>query len=294
MESVVSNREYHLYHANNPSPSLSKETSSSYCKGVISSADPFNDCRTQSQQSNTTNHHFVKYEQESSNNEKKNKFQPISENWPYLSGDGHSYTGSSSSRKFIFNQEQVVCLCEALQQAGDVRCLRNFLCTLPPELLIGSEAVLRAQASVAFHCSSFQEFYKILENNEFSARNHAELQQLWYRAHYKEAEKIRGRPLGAVDKYRLRKKYPLPKTIWDGEETVYCFKEKSRNALKECYRRNRYPTPDEKRSLAKMTGLTMTQVSNWFKNKRQRDRTPQQQHLNISSIEMVPGLPPTK
>lgn len=46
--------------------------------------------------------------------------------------------------------------------------------------------------------------------------------------------------LGAVDKYRLRKKYPLPKTIWDGEETVYCFKERSRNALKECYARNRY------------------------------------------------------
>ena len=37
---------------------------------------------------------------------------------------------------------------------------------------------------------------------------------------------------------------------------------------------NRYPTPDEKRTLANKTGLTMTQVSNWFKNRRQRDRTP--------------------
>ena len=36
----------------------------------------------------------------------------------------------------------------------------------------------------------------------------------------------------------------------------------------------RYPTPDEKRGLAKKTGLTLTQVSNWFKNRRQRDRTP--------------------
>ena len=44
---------------------------------------------------------------------------------------------------------------------------------------------------------------------------------------------------GAVDKYRLRRKYPLPRTIWDGEETVYCFKEKSRNSLKECYKTNR-------------------------------------------------------
>ena len=44
---------------------------------------------------------------------------------------------------------------------------------------------------------------------------------------------------GAVDKYRLRRKYPLPRTIWDGEETVYCFKEKSRNSLKEMYKHNR-------------------------------------------------------
>lgn len=38
---------------------------------------------------------------------------------------------------------------------------------------------------------------------------------------------------------------------------------------------NRYPTPEEKKMLAKKTGLTLTQVSNWFKNRRQRDRTPQ-------------------
>ncbi|KAL4665011.1 hypothetical protein H8957_012716 [Semnopithecus entellus] len=67
---------------------------------------------------------------------------------------------------------------------------------------------------------------------------------------------------------------PLPRTIWDGEETVYCFKEKSRNALKELYKQNRYPSPAEKRHLAKITGLSLTQVSNWFKNRRQRDRNP--------------------
>ena len=43
-------------------------------------------------------------------------------------------------------------------------------------------------------------------------------------AHYVEAEKLRGRPLGAVGKYRVRRKFPLPRTIWDGEETSYYFK----------------------------------------------------------------------
>ena len=72
-----------------------------------------------------------------------------------------------------------------------------------------------------------------------------------------------------------RRKFPLPATIWDGEETVYCFKEKSRTCLKETYLKNRYPTPDQKRSLAHATGLTITQVSNWFNDRRQKDRTPQ-------------------
>ena len=88
-----------------------------------------------------------------------------------------------------------------------------------------------------------------------------------------EAEQVRGRPLGAVDKYRLRRKFPLPSSIWDGEETVYCFKERSRQALKDCFAVKRYPTSEEKRLLAEQTGLTMTQIGNWFKNRRQRDRS---------------------
>ena len=98
------------------------------------------------------------------------------------------------------------------------------------------------------------------------------MQQLWLQAHYNEAEKLRGRPLGAVGKYRVRRKFPLPRTIWDGEETSYCFKEKSRNVLRDWYLHNPYPSPREKRELSEATALTTTQVSNWFKNRRQRDR----------------------
>ncbi|KAB0388814.1 hypothetical protein E2I00_017428, partial [Balaenoptera physalus] len=71
----------------------------------------------------------------------------------------------------------------------------------------------------------YPELYSILESHSFESANHPLLQQLWYKARYTEAERARGRPLGAVDKYRLRRKFPLPRTIWDGEETVYCFKE---------------------------------------------------------------------
>ncbi|KAK3092539.1 hypothetical protein FSP39_004135 [Pinctada imbricata] len=189
----------------------------------------------------------------------------------------------TNGKSMTFSPEHVACVCEALQQKGDIERLARFLWSLPPsELLRGSEAVLKARATVAFHRGSYRELYAILESHKFDESNHTFLQNLWYKAHYNEAQKIRGRPLGAVDKYRLRRKYPLPKTIWDGEETIYCFKEKSRQSLKECYKNNRYPTPDEKRNLAKKTGLTLTQVSNWFKNRRQRDRTPHQNPLNPS------------
>ncbi|XP_056622681.1 homeobox protein SIX5 [Triplophysa dalaica] len=175
-----------------------------------------------------------------------------------------------------FSTDQVACLCEALLQAGNVDRLWRFLSTIPPsaEMLRGNETLLKAQALVAFHRDEFKELYAILDGHDFHPSNHGFLQDLYLKARYKEAERSRGRSLGAVDKYRLRKKFPLPKTIWDGEETVYCFKEKSRNALKDCYKINRYPTPDEKKNLAKATGLSLTQVSNWFKNRRQRDRTP--------------------
>ncbi|VEL22671.1 unnamed protein product [Protopolystoma xenopodis] len=122
------------------------------------------------------------------------------------------------------------------------------------------EALLKAAALLALCMGRFTDVYTLLAGAVYSAGQHGSLQQLWYRTHYAEAAAVRGRELGAVDKYRLRRKHPLPRTIWDGEETVYCFKERSRQALKDCYAVNRYPTPEEKRGLASRTGLTMTQV----------------------------------
>ncbi|XP_058788787.1 homeobox protein six1-like [Phymastichus coffea] len=180
-----------------------------------------------------------------------------------------------SSSSSGFGPDHVACMCEALMQKKDIDKLDQLLTSLPKQRLSG-ESVLMARATVAFHRGNYYEVYKLLESNQFSQRRHAELQQMWWKSHYFEQEKVRGRQLGAVDKYRLRKKFPLPKTIWDGEETIYCFKEKSRNALKDMYEKNRYPNPEEKKNLAKKTGLTLIQVSNWFKNRRQRDRTPQQ------------------
>ncbi|ALC40846.1 so [Drosophila busckii] len=205
--------------------------------------------------------------------------------------------GRESLPSFGFTQEQVACVCEVLQQAGNIERLGRFLWSLPQcDKLQLNESVLKAKAVVAFHRGQYKELYRLLEHHHFSAQNHAKLQALWLKAHYVEAEKLRGRPLGAVGKYRVRRKFPLPRTIWDGEETSYCFKEKSRSVLRDWYAHNPYPSPREKRDLAEATGLTTTQVSNWFKNRRQRDRAAEhkdgstdKQHLDSSSDSEMEG-----
>nr|XP_004930699.2 homeobox protein SIX6 [Bombyx mori] len=176
-----------------------------------------------------------------------------------------------------FSAEQVATVCETLEESGDVERLARFLWSLPvahPNVaeLERCEAVLRARAVVAFHAGRHRELYSILERHRFQRSSHAKLQALWLEAHYQEAERLRGRPLGPVDKYRVRKKFPLPRTIWDGEQKTHCFKERTRSLLREWYLQDPYPNPTKKRELAAATGLTPTQVGNWFKNRRQRDR----------------------
>ncbi|VDK88631.1 unnamed protein product [Litomosoides sigmodontis] len=176
--------------------------------------------------------------------------------------------------------EQIVKICEQLEDAGNIERLAAFLWSISHQqhtdevaaVLRNHESVLRARALACFHMGNFQEMYRILESHKFTNGSHSKLQAMWQEAHYQEAEKLRGRPLGPVDKYRVRKKYPMPRTIWDGEQKTHCFKERTRSLLREWYLQDPYPNPSKKKELASRTGLTAMQVGNWFKNRRQRDR----------------------
>ena len=168
-----------------------------------------------------------------------------------------------------FTVSQVAAVCETLEESGDIERLGRFLWSLPvahPNCgeLNKNESVLRARALVAFQTGNFRELYSILEHHKFGKASHSKLQHMWLEAHYQEAEKLRGRPLGPVDKYRVRKKYPLPKTIWDGEQKTHCFKERTRSLLREWYLQDPYPNPTKKRELAQATGLTPTQGRHTF------------------------------
>ncbi|XP_069119191.1 homeobox protein SIX6-like [Argopecten irradians] len=203
-----------------------------------------------------------------------------------------------------FTPQQVAQVCETLEESGDIERLGRFLWSLPVnpsacDALNKHESVLRARSLVSFHTGNFRDLYHILENHKFTKESHAKLQAMWLEAHYQEAEKLRGRPLGPVDKYRVRKKFPLPRTIWDGEQKTHCFKERTRNLLREWYLQDPYPNPTKKRELAQATGLTPTQVGNWFKNRRQRDRAAatknrlQQRQLSGDKLSRLDSSSPT-
>lgn len=64
------------------------------------------------------------------------------------------------------------------------------------------------------------------------------------------------------------------------------FQERTRSLLREWYLQDPYPNPSRKRHLAQATGLTPTQVGNWFKNRRQRDRAASAKNRYVKDFSM--------
>ena len=182
-----------------------------------------------------------------------------------------SYVRTKES--YTTSKEHVKLVCDNLISTGKFDRLERFLWAIPDkEEFANSEVVLIAQSYIAFRNGNFSKLYELLQQRSYSKKYHRQLQYLWRTARYIEAEKARGRALGSVGKYRIRRKYPLPYTIWDGECMSYCFREEAREILNTMYKRSPYPTAKEKYAIAQEAKLSVTQVSNWFKNKRQRAR----------------------
>lgn len=197
------------------------------------------------------------------NNRNSKEQQPLALIREERSSTGHGSLKLKSDLIVIdgvpFTLEQIVCICQVLQKC-DLNKLEKFIYSFPPDTkLAKNELILRARTIAAFYSGNYKLVYDLLENNHFSVKYHQELQNLWNNAHYKEHEMKRGHPPGAVEKYRIRKKYQFPRTIWDGEEYVYCFKEKNRRILKEFYQKCNLPTQEDKIKLANQTQLTVVQ-----------------------------------
>uniref|UniRef100_A0A1I8FPQ2 SIX1_SD domain-containing protein n=1 Tax=Macrostomum lignano TaxID=282301 RepID=A0A1I8FPQ2_9PLAT len=200
---------------------------------------------------------------------------------PILSADDSECSVGARcwQRRVPFHKEQVAC--RSCATPGDMDRLSRLIWSLPPcEQLHRNESVLTAKAYLASHRENYKELYRILESHNFSPRLHPQLQALWLNAHYREEEKVKGRPLAPWPSTGCGRKFPAARTIWDGEETSYCFKEKSRQVLREWYAHNPYP----EKELAEETGLTTTPgVQLVQEPKTQRDRA-------ADGKDKIPGL----
>uniref|UniRef100_A0A7E4W0F4 Homeobox domain-containing protein n=1 Tax=Panagrellus redivivus TaxID=6233 RepID=A0A7E4W0F4_PANRE len=200
-----------------------------------------------------------------------------------LNGSSSSTSTGSPVNKDIsdISDDQLACLCKSLRYTESIPKLERLLTQLPEDRVRTNEDVMISKAVILYHQKRFTELFELLQSFKFASENHEMLQEIWKNAHYEQTESKRPKPLDAVTKYRLRKKHVYPMTIWDGETTSYCFKNSSRKILQAAYKKNQMPSPEEKKALAIKAKLELGQVSNWFKNRRQRDR--QQQKLGSNS-----------
>uniref|UniRef100_G3R3F2 SIX homeobox 4 n=1 Tax=Gorilla gorilla gorilla TaxID=9595 RepID=G3R3F2_GORGO len=94
-----------------------------------------------------------------------------------LLGRHHHAAAAAAQTPLAFSPDHVACVCEALQQGGNLDRLARFLWSLPQsDLLRGNESLLKARALVAFHQGIYPELYSILESHSFESANHPLLQ----------------------------------------------------------------------------------------------------------------------
>ncbi|KAI6213285.1 hypothetical protein M3Y94_00132700 [Aphelenchoides besseyi] len=187
-----------------------------------------------------------------------------------------------------YTRSQASCICRSLHLNQDGKQLSDFfdahqqlrqLCELVNYESAEEEVhIYAAYLYTLFYRGQFDELRVEFERSRVKEAYHSELQELWYEMVYAEDERRKNKKLGPVDKYRLRHKHPPPLSIWDGQKIVYSFKEGQRSILFQCYNANPYPKPDEKSEIARLTGLRLQQISNWFKNRRQRDKPNPKSH----------------
>uniref|UniRef100_A0A1I7RXB5 Homeobox domain-containing protein n=1 Tax=Bursaphelenchus xylophilus TaxID=6326 RepID=A0A1I7RXB5_BURXY len=182
--------------------------------------------------------------------------------------------GESAQTLDSFPISYVKQICNAVEKRKDLSLMTRFLTQIFLTRHCAESCVLKLKAVQLFEQQSFKDLYILLETTPFPREFHADLQSLWNEAHYRETERTRsqGKPLDPVTRYRVRKKHSFPKTIWDGEQTMYHFKKRDRITLRDAYKLNPMPSQAEKQELSNQTNLSVTQVSNWFKNQRQRQR----------------------
>jgi hypothetical protein len=64
-----------------------------------------------------------------------------------------------------------------------------------------------------YHRGNYEELFERVRYSKLDVSYHAELQKIWYEAHYAEDQEKKTKKLGPVDKYRIRHKFPPPASV---------------------------------------------------------------------------------
>ena len=130
----------------------------------------------------------------------------------------------------------------------------------------------------------YPEFQQFISTTNFPQSAVQELRDLWLDSVYQNHVNKTQKKLTPMIRYRLRKRHPLPKTIWNGEQTSYNLKQSARDYLIRYYEQNQYPTAVERRIISRDTGMEFKSVSHWFKNRRSRSK-PDKSDQSAESVE---------
>ncbi|CAD5224276.1 unnamed protein product [Bursaphelenchus okinawaensis] len=191
----------------------------------------------------------------------------------------------------ILNLDQIACICRSLYYTKDGDKLVDLFFKQDPYLLrlqSQSDMVQLAFFYSLYHSQQYDELFRSLETIKVDEKYYGHFTNLWYEGHYAQEQTKKPKALGPVEKYRLRKKFKPPLTISDGEEQIYSFTTRQRKILKDFYNKNKYPKPEDKQQIAQMTKLKPQQIANWFKNRRQRDKPPSEQQINMNMVPFQP------
>lgn len=131
-----------------------------------------------------------------------------------------------------------------------------------------------AYTHVTFAKRNYHETIRIIDamiNEKFPRRYHLEVENIWYDCTYALVNLEKSKKLNPVNRYRIRKRNPCPTAKIVGLRK-YKITAMDKCIFEDCYSNNPKPNRRIKEELARKTGQPIETVSNWFKNKRQRNK----------------------
>ncbi|XP_057291338.1 homeobox protein six1a-like [Hydractinia symbiolongicarpus] len=185
-------------------------------------------------------------------------------------------------------------LCDLLVKTHSLDALSVFLDALPDSHDYNcNESIVRAKIHVALNKKDTKTVYSLIQENQFTDGDN--LIPVWDEARYLDEERRTKKKLTPLSRFRVRKRYPPPKTICvSGIRKTNTLPREATSYLKTWLMNHivdPYPSASDKQHLAEISGLSQAQVKTWFANARRRSKNTEefQQKSGLSGKTISPS-----